>query len=504
MESFFLIQSFRLIRVIRISALLFTMLLSLNYAFGQYQVDENCKEAWLLLMDLRIKEAKRLLDKELENNPANYYALYLKQTCDAYVLFINSDEDDYEDFLEDYETLRNVMDDKYIDSPYYLMCKSEMDIQVCYFRVIHGSVFGGIRKGYSGYREVYHNLDQYPDFLPSLKLDGFFNSSLSNLPPFIRSAIAVFGVSSDFYYGMKTLKSVYEMQKSLKGINAESALFILFAAKINKTPEMVYEFTQSFDKEGIGDLFLPKYFKANIEYRTGRNEQSLMTLSELHYENSQYAELIYNYMMGKVLLRKLDQNSGYFIEKYLENLKKEEYFKEMTYNLAVSFLLKGDKKKYNELCRIVREKGSDINERDREALYDASLDYEPEILLVKSRLLLDGRYIRRFEKVIQNYEKESRNELPYQLEYFFLKGRYYYLKNEKVKAITCFKKVLNMGQDEEYYFSCEAACYLGKIYEVEGDKNTAVMYYKKSVKLYKDKYYEYIGNLAEKALKRLK
>ncbi len=471
--------------------------------FGQYQLNENCKKGWMLLMDLKIDEAKRLLSKELSINPENYYALYLDQTCDAYTLFINSDEAAYEAFLENYDKRREIMDGKFINSPYYLMCKSEMDLQTGIFKIMHGSLFGGINKSFSGYKEVYKNIDKSPDFKPSLMLDGFFNIAMSNLPPFVKSAASLLGISSDFNYGIKTLNDVYQSQKNIQGMNAESALFVIFAAKINKTPEMIYDFTHSYG-ENLQDLFLLKYFTANVEYRTGKNEQSLATLSALQYENSPYARLLYDYMMGKSLLRKLDDEAGQYIRRFLNHLQRKEYVKEMTYNMALFYLINGNRDKYHELCGIVKEKGSDINERDREALYDASLDYEPDINLVKARLLIDGGYSDRFKKMIRAFEINPGKGLPYQLEYNFLIGRYAIAMNNWPKAISHFKWVIENGRDEDYSFASEAALNLGEIYEKEGRYGSAKKYYKISQDLYKNRYYEYIGNKADKGLARIK
>jgi len=317
-------------------------------ASGQYQFNENCKEGWRLLMDLRLDEAKQLMAKELAINPANYYALYLDQTYDAYALYINAGREEYEALLDHYKERRVIMDGKFEDSPYYLMCKSEMDLQAGMFQVLNGSMFGGIRKLYSGYKKLHKNLDLYPDFQPGRMLDGFFNCALSNLPPFVKSAVSVFSVSSDFDKGWRTLNEVYQAQKNIRGINAESALFVTFVAKINKTPEIAYDLVRSYEA-GLDTLFLPVFFKANIEYSTGRNEQALATLSLLKDKTGPYAGFLYDYMMGKTLLRKLDPRAGSYLEKFLGELKKEDYFREMTYNLALLHLIRDDKKKYDEL-----------------------------------------------------------------------------------------------------------------------------------------------------------
>jgi len=481
----------------------FLSIIGLSPLKAQYQVNNRIQTAWMLLMDLKLDDAKQVLDEELAFNPQNYYAYYLQQTCDAYALLINSTDEEFDAFVERHETLREIMDGKYEDSPYYLFCKSEMDLQVGVFSIIHGSQFSGMRKAFSAYREVYKNLSKFPNFKPSLKLDGFFNVAISNLPPFVKWAVSVFGVASDFDYGMKMLHNLYDEQKNIKGINAEAALFIIFTAKINKTPEDVYHFTQTLDTN-IRNLFIHQYFRTNIAYRTGHNEEALKDLKEFNGKNSSSAQLIYDYLKGKILLRKLQDSSAYYIESFLQHLKKPEYYKEMKYNLALSYLLKSDVSQYHELCQDVIKGGNEINERDREALYDASLDYQPHINLVKARLLIDGGYLDEAVKYLNEFKKNPQNQLAYQLEYHLLLARYQVLTEETAQAITNFDFVMKNGSKTDYYFACAASFYLGRIAEVNGKLEEAENDYKTSVDLYKSEYYEYLGDKANKALARVR
>jgi len=111
--------------------LTFIIIFSLSQkAIAIYDVNENCKTAWMLLMDLEIVQAKELLAEEIKINPENYYAYYLDQTCDAYKMIINSSDEEYEAFIENYYQKREIMDEKDKDSPYYLACYSEMELQV--------------------------------------------------------------------------------------------------------------------------------------------------------------------------------------------------------------------------------------------------------------------------------------------------------------------------------------------------------------------------------------
>ncbi|MBN1198685.1 MAG: hypothetical protein JXA23_04970 [Bacteroidales bacterium] len=467
-----------------------------------YDVNENCRKAWMLAMDLKTDQAKKLLADEIRANPENYYAWYLDQTCDVFRLMINSSEEEYNAFIRNFEKRRMIMDGKDEDSPYYLACLAEMEIQVAVFSVMHGAQWSGMTKGYAAYKNVYRNIERFPNFQPNRKLDGFFNVAIANLPPFVKWAISFFGVNVNMDYGFRTLNQYYLSQRNTEGLNAEAALYMILAAKINKTPERVYEFTKSLDKD-VANTFIHTYFRANIAYRTGRNEEALATLRQLQDDRSQIGDVIYSYLMGKVLLRKLDPGAERYLKSYLSHLAKKEYLKEINYNLALYYIINGNLQKYRILCDVVRKQGMDLNERDREALYDASLDYTPDLHLVKARLSIDGGYLDAFRKEINAFEAGHGKEIAYEIEYHFLKGRYEALVKNTNLAVSEFKKTIELGEDEDYYFACEAALRLGKIYQELGQKSLAGDWYKKSIKLYKSDYYEYLEDKASKALNSL-
>jgi hypothetical protein len=484
-------------------------LLSLLLLFGLsnnvsavYDVNNNCKRAWMLLMDLQIEKAKSLLHEELKNNPENYYAHYLDQTCDVFRLIINAGEKDYNTFVEQFHAKRKIMDGKDESSPYYLSCFAEMELQVAVFSVMHGSQFAGVKKGYAAYNDVYKNLKKYPQFKPNQKLDGFFNVAIANLPPFVKWAVSAFGVKVNIDKGFKILFENYQSQKNIEGINAETALYIILAAKINKTPEMLYDFTRTLDP-AIANTFLHRYFRANIAYWSGKNDEGIKILQQTNHASGKESEILYNYMMGKMLLRKLDPGAEQHFLKYLSLVVKKEYLKEINYNLALIYLMKGDQLKYKKYCAVVKTQGMDLNERDREALYEAKLDYIPDVNLVKARLSLDGGYLEAYLKYISAFESSHAKVPAYEMEYHLLKGKYAAVTSNNNLASAEFRKTLELSEGRPYYFASEAALQLGEISQKAGQKTLAKEYYKKCVKLYKKEYYEYIEDKASKALNTL-
>ena len=181
-------------------------------------------------------------------------------------------------------------------------------------------------------------------------------------------------------------------------------------------------------------------------------------------------------------------------------LNRKEYLKEINYDLGLFYLIENQPEKYQVQCEIVKTQGMDIQERDREALYDASLDYPPDVNLVKARLSLDGGYLENYREAIQKYEANQDNILGHQLEYYFLTGRYEALQGNTEKALQFFNKVIELGEDEDYYFASEAALRAGYIYKEQGNSTKANEYFKKCIKLSRSDYYEYIEDKARKAI----
>ena len=468
---------------------------------AEYVLTENCKLAYEQLMDLKITSARQTLQQEIKQNPDNYYAYYLSHYVDAFDLMINTTEDRYLRFVDNYEKRREIMDDKDTDSPYYLAFEGEMQLYMGIFNIIMGDRFSGVRRAYGGYKKIYRNLDKYPHFQASLKISSLFDIALSNLPPFIRWAVGTFGISGDAEKGLRVLNKYFDETKNIKGLNADAALFLILAYKLDKDPQKGYEAYAEIDST-ILDHTLLDYFYANVAYRSGHNAHAEELMKKINLEEIEIPFHPYHYMTGKILLRKLDPQAGYHLKKYLDMYKSNDYRKEINYKLATFYLINGNKIKFEIYKELTCEEGDKVTERNREAMYDCELDYIPDPELVKAKLLLDGSYLERFSKMIKAYPINTNTFLPYLLEYNLLLARYKLQTGGSPEAAELFKIVIDKGENEDYYFAAEAAMYLGKIYESK-NKILAVKYYDIAIDLYDSDYYEYIDDRSRKALKRL-
>ncbi|HEY9113889.1 MAG TPA: hypothetical protein VIN10_04270 [Bacteroidales bacterium] len=482
----------------------FTLIISLvsfQTLRAEYKVTEKCTQAWEALFNLDFITAHKLVQEELKVNPSNYYAYYVDQQIDAYFMMINASHSDYEHFEEQYKKRREIMDGKSTESPYYAMCEAEMQLQMGVFNVFFGDRLSGIRRAYSAYKKFYSAQKANPDFIYNRKMIGMFNIALSNLPPFAAWAAGTFGIKGDYDTGFNIMFQYFDDVKNMKGLNTEAALYITLGYKLNKEPEKAYLFLESVN-ENIIDYRLLKYFHGNTAWASGKNARAIELFSKFNPSELEIEFLPYNYMMGKIQMRSLDKQAETNLLVFLRKTKKEAYLKEINYYLALYYLMNGNLELFEKYKKTADDKGGDLTERDREAMYDCDLDYIPNPVLVKCRLLMDGGYYDRFNLTMKNFQLSEAKLLPYKLEYYLLMGKYYEAKNNNNSAIDSYKMVLSLGSSTDYYFASEAALRLGEYYE-DKDKSLAKSYFEISLDLYDSDYYEYIVNLDSKGLERV-
>ena len=82
------------------------------------------------------------------------------------------------------------------------------------------------------------------------------------------------------------------------------------------------------------------------------------------------------------------------------------------------------------------------------------------------------------------------------LEYSYRIGRIYDALGRKTEAISSYQQALALGQNRREYYGARAALQIGYIYESQGDKKTALIYFRKVIEM---KSHDYKNALDQKA-----
>jgi tetratricopeptide (TPR) repeat protein len=197
-----------------------------------------------------------------------------------------------------------------------------------------------------------------------------------------------------------------------------------------------------------------------------------------------------DYQIGKCKLNRLDNDADVYLNQFLQSGPGKDYKKETCCRLSWHYLIHGDMQKFQKYKQMVSTVGSDLRDRDLEAIMESNLDYTPHVNLLKARLLFDGGYFDLAMQEINKLTESSLTLLPYKLEYHYRKGRIYQKTNNAGMAISEFYMVLTMGRDEDYSFATRTAYSLGEIYEAQGNLVKAKEYYELCKDLYDSDYTE--------------
>ena len=481
--------------------IIFLIVLISASARADYILNDNIRATYDAIFNLKIRSARALVQKEIALRPENHYALYLDEYIDAVELIAVPSEERFERYKSNHERRREIMDRDDDSSPYYLAFKSEMSFLMGMFRMRYSERIAGFRNSLSGLKGTAKNLELHPGFKESLKLESFYNIGMANIPPFARWALAFFGIKVEKNTGIETLNKVllaYQAEKEPE-LEAGTALIMIIGFKVNKEPELGYEFIKSLPND-IRGYRLINFFEANLAFRSGHNETALAILNRFDVGAVEMPFDHYNYMLGNIHLRKLDSKARGYFDKFLLNTEYKSYTKEVNYKIAESYLVENDLERF----KIWKEKaedteGDDLVERDREATYDSELDYVPNPLLLRANLLISGGYLDRADKEILSYKanpgKRAIDKADFHLQY----GRLLHLQGRRQEAIVELQKAIESNPDDDYQIAAEALVMLGRIYEPISLPE-AKRYYTLAIENYEEEFYEVIESYAKRRL----
>ncbi len=474
------------------------------YSFANYDYNENCQKAFQEILSLRTQNAREILKQEKITNPGNSYILFLEHYCDALELIVTDDPSRFDKFYENYYKRREIMDHDDPSSPYHNLLKAEMLFHVGLAQLKYGNKINAASKIYSSYFLIKDNEEEYPGFILNKKMSGAYNVIFGNIPNSVRWVARMIGLKGNMYDGLSELMSYYNQVKSLPGYAEESVLFINFAHKYTWDEKRGLDFFSGLDST-LSACTLIKYYYANLASFAGKNDLALELLSSMENEHYQVPFYGIDYLLGRCKLNRLDPDAGILLAKFLNEAPGQDYKKDICNRLSYFYLINRDTAKYREYKARVSQVGSDLRDRDREAILESERDYTPSVTLLKARFLFDGGYYDLAETIIETIPVSELSIKPCKLEYLYRKGRIYQEKGDVQQAVDYLKATLSSGEDDPYPFATLAAYQLGMIYEKQNDYPKALEYFEKCLDIFDSDYtVESIENQAEKGMDRVK
>ncbi|MCX6352093.1 MAG: hypothetical protein NTX03_09560 [Bacteroidetes bacterium] len=469
---------------------------------SSFEMNANCKKAYLQIFNYHFKEGEAILQQETKTNPGNLVPNLIYQLKGFLEVFFTEDPVIYKKFKQDETALLKAMNTGPRNTPYANFCRAQSYLYGAIARVKFGDFVDAAYYLQKAYALLDENKKKYPDFLPTDMYLSLMKGAVGTLPNNYRWMLKVIGFSgdADFARQYNTYVTKVEASREFSVFSSEARVICAFIQYhlLNNNDEawrQVVLGTKDYETSEVA-----AFCRSSIAIRTKRAKESIKALQPHIKQKPSIAQI--DYMMGLSKLCAQDMSCTFYLSRYLEKFKGDNYVKDAYLRLGWAFLLQGDTAYYKSCIKLLKKYGSTRFEEDKSALYEANKIGIPNRTLLKARLLFDGGLYAESKAVLLSKGVNSLSKTE--------KAEYYYRLAEDNEGLGNSKEALeqydflmkNFTTNEGKFV--QAAClYTAMIYEKQNNKVQAKAFYQKVLTYKATSYKESFEQKAYAGLKRL-
>lgn len=463
-------------------------------------------EAYHHILALRFDKGLALLEAERKKNPASPALAFVSDYHFFLKSFINEDVKAFESEITDFESRLAILKKGDNHSPYYHYCQAELLVHQAALRFKFRDYVRGANNVRDAYNLLEKNIKLFPAFKPHYKSMGMLQVLVGTVPPKFSWVTAMLGMEGDIEAGMQKINSFRRAPylnpetEMLK----EEALFLYSFLQLHivKEKEESWKEIEAATRDYRTNL-LHCYARASVGMHCKKTDEVISTLRN-RPRGEEYARFYFlDYMLGTAYLHKQDSNAAMYLKIFVSLFKGENYIKDAYRKLAWHYLCQGDESKYGVYMTLVKSKGKDQVDEDKDALKEATSSERPESRILKARLLFDGGYYSQALNILTPLSNEKWKRPKDNTEYVYRLARIYHETKEEAKAISHYLKTIELGKAQTWYFAANSSLQLGHIYERRGQYTLASYYFKQAMNFPNDEYKTSIDQKAKAGLQRI-
>jgi tetratricopeptide (TPR) repeat protein len=483
------------------------------FLFSQFDFNNNCRDAYRSILSLHFKAAEKLLNQEKSAHPSNLIPVYLENYIDFFTVFIGEDPTSFENFRKAQETRSDLLKKGDMNSPYYRYCLGNMRIQFAICRMKFGEYKSAVLDFSRANSDLKENARLHPGFLlhdPGL---GLIHVLAGIIPDNYAWVLRVLGLEGNVQKGLDEIAHMAEYtgnNETYQLFRTESLFYLAFLdAVLGRDGKNALRIMQKFDDlkitfpEPKNPLLI--FIRASILSKAGRTDEAILYLQEYHPDNEEFPFYYLDYLTGLNKLNRLDPDADFYFIRFIKNFRGQNYLKSSYQKLAWTFLLKGDFPKYEEYIGKALTRGTLLMDNDIQANKEAKSKEQPNVILLKARLLSDGGYTDRAISVLLDHSVKSFIKTTKDLlEYNYRLGRIHQQSENYQEALKYFRITIRDGEGQSWYFAENAALQSGIISEQNKDYHDAARYYRLCLSMKNTEYKNSLDQKARLGLKRIK
>lgn len=471
-----------------------------DYYFAYKLAHTPIQEA---ISELRLKEAEANLSKLAASDKFNVANDYLKLYLVFYRIMVHQDKTMYPVFEATKSSFIEVVKKLDNTSPYKGYVKGNALLMGALVDGVFEEYLGAVTGFRAAHSEISANDKAFPNFLTNKKELGVLQALIGTIPAqykWITDAVGLRGTIKD---GLKLLGSYLDQSKMEPLLERHQASLFYALIELNfEDKKNAFNFYRSYasnTKENLMQVFVLVY----IAEKSGNNEVALQVLKQAPSSEA-YEKIPYlNFLMGDILLHKLDFSAAIWFKKYLNTSVTKNSAKDAYTRLSWIELLSQNKEKFLVYRGMAQKLQKQSSSEVKLVENDLKVGIYPDTQLLKARLLFDGGYYEKAKAILQEVSGKPFPSQFQQTEYFYRFGRINQEENRLSDAILNFKKCLESGASINTYLLPNSCLQLGNIYAKLGYKELAADYYKKVASYSKYDYEDSIKQLAKIGLKNL-
>jgi hypothetical protein len=478
----FFLRCRQIIRLAFLSGLL--LFFSSAKAQNVFDFNARCQLAYRDIMQLKLKPGAQLLQEEKQKNPSNLIPYFLENYIDFFTLFFNEDPDEYKRRKPNLDKRIELMGRGPENSPFYLFTKSVIHFQWAAVQIKFGNNWDA---GWEFRRSFLQNKDlmkQYPNFTPGWVYNGAMQVAAGTIPDGYQWLSGLLGIKGTIAEGMKRIDEFFNSSDTNSKLFHDEAIFYYLYLRfyVKNDKEGVLDFVKAQQLDVVNN-HLFAYLAANLSLNNQRAENAERIIRERKISDEYLYTPVWDLEMGYARLHHLESDANIYFEKFISNFKGRFYVKDALQKLSWHYYLHDDISKAQTYRNMIINSGSLDTEADKQAQKEAQSGIWPDKLLLRVRMLNDGGYLREALRLLQGKSVADFSTEATKLEFSYRVGRLYDDLNNDSGAVKFYKSAIALGEHRKEYFAARSALQLGYMYENAGDKQTAIAWYQRCLKM---------------------
>jgi tetratricopeptide (TPR) repeat protein len=472
-------------------------------AKANFNYDGNCVAAYKAILDLRMNDARALLQKEKRQDPQNGIITLLENYADYFAVMASESKADYERLKDNRSARVSALQDNDSNSPFYLYSQAQVFLQWSFLKAKFGDFVSSAFDAKKARSLLNENEEKYPGFTPDQISLALVNVIFGSVPASFQGITRFMGMSGNAQAGVKKLEELHnELTRSKFSFYNNEVIFYLCTSTINALHDLndyhrLITWLSGMDTTSL----LRAYLQGYVAAKTAHNDD-VITFLEAAPKSADYIKVpAIDYMLGCARLNRQDSKLPTPLFDYIKEFKGVNYIKDAYLKIAYYYLLQNDEAKYDYYIKLVKTRGSATDEKDQQALWEAN-DAKPDADLVKARFYFDGGYYSKALVLLLSKSEDTFKLLRDKIQYYYYLGRIYDKTDKTSEAMLNYQRAINLGKSTEYYFAANAAVFMGKIYEDKKDFKRAGDYYNQALDMRDHQYQTDIDNDAKAGLKK--